>query len=156
MYSDREEILKILRGTPIVLRSLVRGLDHATWRRRPADGEWAIVEVVAHVADTDERALGRVRRMLDEERPVLPGYDQEALAVERRYLEMDPDEALDRFERIRREHVAVLEGLDDAGWRRPGVHAEQGPMDVLLYEHHVAGEDVDHMAQIARMVPAAD
>jgi hypothetical protein len=28
-------------------------------------------------------------------------------------------------------------------------------MDVLLYEHHVAGEDVDHMAQIARMVPVA-
>jgi hypothetical protein len=28
-------------------------------------------------------------------------------------------------------------------------------MDVLLYETHVAGEDVDHMAQIARMVPAA-
>jgi hypothetical protein len=156
MFSEREEILKVLRGTPIVLRRLVRGLDEETWRRRPADGEWAIVEVVAHVGDTDERALGRIRRMLDEDDPVLPGYDQEALAVERRYMEMDPEEALERFEQIRREHLGVLEGLDEAGWSRRGTHAEQGPMDVLLYEHHVAGEDVDHMAQIARMVPAAD
>jgi hypothetical protein len=155
MFSEREEILKVLRGTPIVLRRLVRGLDDATWRRRGGEGEWAIVEVVAHVGDTDERALGRVRRMLGEDDPVLPGYDQEALAVERRYLEMNPDEMLERFEQIRREHLAVLDALDDAGWRRTGTHAEQGPMDVQLYETHVAGEDVDHLAQIARMVPAA-
>jgi hypothetical protein len=27
-------------------------------RRRPAPGEWAIIEVVAHLADTEARALG--------------------------------------------------------------------------------------------------
>jgi hypothetical protein len=154
MFSEREETLKILRGTPDVLRSLVRGLDDDAWRRRPADGEWSILEVVAHVGDTDERALGRVRRMLTEDEPLIPGYDQAALAIERRYVEMDPAEALGRFAAIRREHVALLEGLDEAGWRRTGIHAEQGPMDVQLYEAHVAGEDVDHLAQIARLVPA--
>jgi hypothetical protein len=155
MFSEREETLKILRGTPVVLRRLVRGLDDHAWRRRPADGEWSILEVVAHVGDTDERALGRVRRMLTEDEPRIPGYDQEALAFERRYNEKDPVEALARFEAIRREHIAVLEGLDEAGWRRAGIHAEQGPMDVQLYEAHVAGEDVDHLAQIARLVPEA-
>lgn len=154
MYSEREELLKILRGTPVVLRSLVRGLDDAAWRRRPAEGEWAAVEVVAHMADTDERALARVRRMLVEDNPTLPGYDQEELARERRYIEMSPADALERFERIRSEHVALLEGLDDAGWRRSGLHSEQGHMDVELYETHGAGEDVDHMAQIARLLPA--
>ncbi|MGZ8513285.1 MAG: DinB family protein, partial [Candidatus Limnocylindria bacterium] len=107
MYSRREETLKILRGTPVVLRSLVRGLDGAAWRRRPAEGEWAAVEVVAHLADSDERAAARVRRMLAEDDPALPGYDQAALAEERRYLEMDPAEALDRFDQVRAEHVAL-------------------------------------------------
>jgi hypothetical protein len=153
VYSRREELLKILRGTPVVLRSLVRGLDEAAWRRRPAEGEWAAVEVVAHLADSDERAAARVRRMLAEDDPTLPGYDQDELARERRYIEMDPDEALDRFERVRANHVALLDGLDDAGWRRPGQHSEQGPMDVELYEFHGAAEDVDHMAQIARLLP---
>jgi hypothetical protein len=155
MFSEREETLKILRGTPVVLRRLVRGLDDAAWRRRPADGEWSILEVVAHVGDTDERALGRVRRMLTEDEPHIPGYDQEALAFDGCYNEKDPAEALDRFEAIRGEHIAVLEGLDEAGWRRTGIHSEQGPMDVQLYEAHVAGEDVDHLAQIARLVPEA-
>ena len=152
MFSEREELLKILRGTPVVLRALIGGLDAAASRRRPADGEWAVVEVVAHMGDTEERALARVRRMLDEDDPVLPGYDQEELARERRYIEMDLAEALERFEAIRAEHAALLAGLDDAGWRRRGRHSEQGPMDVALYEAHVAGEDVDHMAQIARLV----
>lgn len=153
MYRRREELLKILRGTPVVLRSLVRGLDDDAWRRRPAEGEWAAVEVVAHLADSDERAAARVRRMLAEDDPTLPGYDQEELARERRYIEMNPAEALDRFERVRSEHVALLEGLDDAGWRRSGMHSEQGLMDVELYEIHGAAEDVDHMAQIARLLP---
>lgn len=49
---------------------------------------------------------------------------------------------------------ALLRGLDDAGWQRPGIHEENGPITVQLYESHIAGEDSDHMAQIARLVPA--
>lgn len=153
MYDARQEHLKVLRSTPVVLRALVRGLDDAAWRRRPAPGEWSALEVVAHLADSEERAMARVRRMLAEDEPFLPGYDQDALARERRYNEMDPAETLDRHERLRAEHLALLESLDEAGWRRGGVHGEQGDMDVDLYISHSAGEDADHLAQIARLMP---
>jgi hypothetical protein len=152
MYSEQDELLKALRSNPVTVRALLRDLDDAAIRARPAPGEWSIVEVVAHLGDTEERTLGRVRRMLDEDNPTLPGFDQAALAVERRYHEMDFAEALRRFLSLRAEHLALLEALDDAGWRRPGVHAENGPMSVQLYESHIAGEDADHMAQIARLV----
>ena len=75
VISERAEILKALRAGPIVLRRLVRDLPDATIRARPAPGEWTIVEVVAHLADTEERALGRTHRMLDEEEPALAPYD---------------------------------------------------------------------------------
>ena len=83
MISEREELLKGLRSMPVVLRTLVGGLPDDAVRRRPEPGEWAIVEVVAHLADTDERTLGRLRSMLAEESPELPAYDQAALAEER-------------------------------------------------------------------------
>ena len=152
MYDEREELLKALRANPVTLRVLVAGLDEATVRQRPAEDEWSIVEVVAHLGDTEERTLERVRRMLDEDNPTLPAFDQAALAVERGYHEMDAVGALQRFLDLRAEHVGLLESLDDAGWRRPGIHEEQGPMTVQLYESHIAGEDADHLAQIARMV----
>jgi hypothetical protein len=153
MLDRREEILKTLRATPVVLRALFAEVDDAPLRHRPAAGEWAIIEVVGHLADTEERALGRVRRMLAEDTPYLEPFDQEALAEQRRYLDdLDLNQELARFEQLRREHVAVLEALDAPGWQRTGRHGEHGEMSVELYETHVAAEEVDHLAQIARLL----
>jgi hypothetical protein len=146
------EIIKALRATPVVLRALVSGVDDAQLRRRPAPGEWAIVEVVGHLADTEERALGRVRRMLAQDNPQLEPFDQEALAKERQYFDLDLNQELDRLEQLRREHVAVLEALDAPDWERTGRHGQHGELSVELYETHVAAEEVDHLAQIARLL----
>jgi DinB family protein len=153
MISERGEILKALRAGPIVLRRLVRELPDDAVRRRPADGEWAIVEVVAHLADTEERALGRTRRMLDEAEPDLPPYDPDALAHERNYIRMSLPDELGRFEALRDEQAFLLEGLTDAGWQRIGVHGEHGRITVQQLAAHTAGEDADHFAQIARLIP---
>jgi hypothetical protein len=112
MLDRRQEILKTLRATPVVLRALVADVDDARLRRRPAAGEWAIIEVVAHLADTEELA---------------------------------------RLERLRAEHLVLLIGLDGPGWERTGRHGEHGDMSMEVYETHVAAEEVDHLAQIARM-----
>ena len=152
MFDAREEIIKTLEAGPVILRALLRSLGGEELRRRPAPDEWSVIEVVAHLGDTEERALGRVRRMLAEHDPLLPGYDERELAVAGRYSERDLAAELDRFERVRGEHVALLSGLDDAAWRHSGRHGEQGPMTVELYESHVAGEDANHLAQIARLV----
>jgi hypothetical protein len=152
VISERGEILKALRAGPIVLRRLVRDLPDDAIRARPAPGEWAIVEVVAHLADTEERSLARTRRMLDEDEPALPPYDPAELAIERRYLEMSMAGELDRFEALRREQADLLEGLADSGWRRIGVHGEHGRITVQQLAAHTAGEDADHFAQIARLI----
>jgi DinB superfamily len=140
-----------LRATPVVLRALVAGVDEAGLRRRPAPGEWAIIEVVGHLADTEKRALARIRRMLSEDSPELAPFDQEALAEER-YLELDLEGELARLEQLRRDHLAVVAGLDGPGWQRAGRHGEHGELTVELYETHVAAEEVDHLAQIARLL----
>ena len=151
MLDRRVEIVKTLRATPVVLRALVAGVDGARLRRRPEPGEWAIIEVVGHLADTEERALGRVRRMLAEDSPFLEPFDQEALAVQRHYLDLDLNGELARLEELRRQHLAVLEGLDASGWQHTGRHGQHGMMSLELYETHVAAEEVDHLAQIARL-----
>ena len=147
----RLELLKTLRAVPVVAEALIASFDAGSLRRRPAPDEWAAVEVVSHLADTEERALGRVRRMVAEDAPVLEPFDQAALAVERGYLDLDARVELRRFAALRADHVALLESLDDAGWSRVGIHGEHGEMTVERYETHVAAEDVDHLAQIARL-----
>jgi DinB superfamily len=90
--------------------------------------------------------------MLAEDNPQLEPFDQEALAIERRYLDLDLQEQLARLEQLRGQHLAVLAALDTAGWERTGRHGEHGQMTVELYETHVAAEEVDHLAQIARLL----
>ena len=154
MISERAEILKALEAGPLILRRLVRDLPGETIRRRPAEGEWAIVEVVAHLADTEERTLDRTRRMLTSDEPFLEPYDPDALAIEREYLRMDLAAELDRFESLRVEQGSLLAGLDNGGWERVGEHGEHGRITVQQLAAHTAGEDADHFAQIARMIPA--
>lgn len=55
-------------------------------RARRALGEWAVIKVVAHMADVDDRGHARLHRMLDEDNPRLPVFDQDALAEERGYI----------------------------------------------------------------------
>ena len=152
MLDLTEEILKSLRVSPIILGALVAGLDDRQIRWRPAPGEWAVIEVVAHIADVDERAHTRLRRMVAEDNPFLPAFDQDALAVERGYIGMDLPEQVARYRNSRAGHLADLAKLDRQQWQRAGRHEAAGDMTVQLYEAHVASEDVDHLAQIARLL----
>ena len=89
--------------------------------------------------------------MLADQDPELEPFDQEALAEQRRYLELDLEGELARLERLRAEHLALLAWLDGPSWERTGRHGEHGVMSLELYETHVAAEEVDHLAQIARL-----
>jgi hypothetical protein len=145
------ELIEINQTTPVILRTLVRGLDRDA-AHQAGEGEWAVIQVVAHLADAEERAVERVRVMSSENHPPLFGYDQEELAERRGYLEMDLSEQLDRFERLRTERVDALSALDDAGWSRIGNHDHYGPITIHDLMAHMAKHDAVHLAQIARLV----
>jgi DinB superfamily len=118
----------------------------------PPPGEWAIIEVMGHLANTEERALARVCRMLAENDPELPPFDQEALAEERQYLGLDLAGELARLEELRRQHITALEALDATGWERTGRQGQHGTMSVELYGDPRGCRRVDHLAQIARLL----
>jgi DinB superfamily len=104
--TGEKRFLKTLRATPVVLRALVRDVSDRQLRRRPAPGEWAVIEVVGHLADTEERALGRVQLMIAQDSPWLEPSDQAALAEERRYIDLDLPSELDRFGLLREQRQA--------------------------------------------------
>lgn len=155
MIDTHEESMKALRAVPVVARALVQRQNDAALRARPAPGEWAAVEVIAHMADTDERALERIRRMRDEDEPALAAFDPEALAVERAYIAAPIEPTLRRLADTIETLLADLRALDDTGWERTGRHEAHGRVSIAQYLAHVAAEDVDHLAQLARLLGAA-
>jgi uncharacterized damage-inducible protein DinB len=151
VIEPQAELIEMNRSTPVVLRALVRDLDSDS-ARRAGEGEWAVIQVVAHLADAEERAVERVRLMSTEDEPQLFGYDQEELAAERNYLAMDLGEQLDRFERLRNERVAVLSALTLADWQRTARHSDYGLITIQDLMAHMAKHDIIHLAQVALLV----
>jgi hypothetical protein len=94
---------------PALLGAVVAGLDQESWRARPAPDEWAPVEIVCHLRDEEAEDFGaRLRVVLAGGTHFTP-IDPERWAVERRYREADPGDALAAFRRLRGESVGLLQ-----------------------------------------------
>jgi hypothetical protein len=94
-----------------LLEVLVGELDEATWRARPAPGEWAPVEIVCHLRDEETEDFGaRLRVILAGGAQFVPN-DPERLAVDRRYLQANPAEALTAFRARRLSNLDLLESV---------------------------------------------
>jgi hypothetical protein len=152
VWGGTDDLVEMLRTTPVVLRALVRGVDDARARDAPREGGWSVVEVAAHLADADEKAIERMRRMTAEAEPVIEGYDQVELAERRGYRQMSLAQVLDRFERLRAERVALLASLGAAGWERTGRHTQEGVITLYQLSLHMCRHDANHLAQLARIV----
>src|SRR5438552_1202126 len=111
--TERELSVARLTATPVLLREMTRDASGDLGWTAPKAGEWSIGEVVRHLVEGDrDTFLPRLRRMLADARPV---FDKRART--------DGDAAdlatlVAAFGDARRHAVALLRGLDDAGWRR--------------------------------------
>jgi uncharacterized damage-inducible protein DinB len=127
---ERPEIIAELRAVPDRLAEICAGLSDGQMRMRPAEGEWSLLEVACHLRDAATEEGMRVRLMVEEDNPTLVPYDQEERAAERRYQEDDPARVLAAARAYWSGLAYQLEHLPDAGWQRPAIHPELGPMTV--------------------------
>ena len=133
------------------LAELIAGLGAAALRRPEAPGKWSILEVLAHLADTELVYRYRMRRAVAEPEGAIEGYDQDAWARELRYRDADADEMLVLISALRQANLRWLRGLADEELDRAGVHSERGPEKVRKMVSLIAGHDLVHRRQIARI-----
>ena len=154
MYNTATEALESLRLTPEVLTKILHHITPAQARTKPDQrGGWSVIEVVSHLRDTEERVIARLRMLRDEARPVIAGFDQEALAREGKYGANDLHVTLAAFAALRATHVAELTALQPEQWERTGRHITNGAVSILNHTLHAVWHDTIHLAQIVRQLP---
>jgi hypothetical protein len=117
-------------------------------------GDWTAVEVIGHVADSAEIFAERVRRCIEEDRPALESFDQDALAKERRNAERDP---MDLSRRVSAAHAAIVRLLmDERARSRPGIHSEHGELDAGHFGAYQARHGHEHAVELAKAFPPAN
>jgi len=161
---DKEIIIKIckrhiilMEKTCATLGHIVQGIsqEEATTLRDGADG-WTIVEIVCHLRDFDGFFHHRAQMMVEQDNPLLPAYDHEALAIERQYNSQNLADTYAELRESRQRFVDFFKGLDDVQWQRTGVHPEAGPFDMLGSAMQVGIHDADHLEQIMRVLAQRD
>ena len=126
----------------------------------PADGEWNAVTVVRHLVATEELVWhGRLAQL-----EASAGSNGRQLSPPTwTWLEPGPwsgpgddtlDGAIDEFRRRRARTLEIVRALDGDGWRRYGIHATYGRLDVSRLLTVAADHDAEHLAQIETLIPA--
>lgn len=147
-FKTKEAVLAVLEASPGALQSLVAGLSPEMWRHEISPEDWAIIELVCHLRDTEREVHGpQIEALLEASTPFIARPDAAVWAKQRRYLSEDGPSAIREFAAAR---VLNLERLKSAGaeaWKKPARHAIFGPTDFLEAVGFMADHDRMHVKQ---------
>ena len=122
-----------------------------TWQ--PAAGEWSINDVLGHLLEAERRGFnGRIRTLLEQDTPSLPGWDQEVVAAERRDRGRDTAALLSEFTDLRTDSIALVRGLQPDQLGRSGTHELVGTIGVNDLLHEWVHHDRNHVKQLLSVV----
>jgi FMN phosphatase YigB (HAD superfamily) len=147
-YKSRDAILAIMVSTPAVLHNLSLSTTEAAWRKEPTREDWAMIEIVCHLRDTElEIHQMQLKLMIEREDAFIPRPDSGVWANEREYLNVDGKTALTEFASARIDNLKTLKGLNEEIWTRSARHAIFGPTNFLEVTSFIADHDRLHVQQ---------
>lgn len=145
---ERQELIaRYAAGYDEVMQSL-EGFPAESLTAHPLPGKWSACEIVHHLADSEMASALRLRQLLDQENPVIQGYDQDNRATRLRYNERDIAPAFDALRGARATTVQLLALMTEDDWRREGTHTESGRYTAEDWLTIYAAHAHNHAAQI--------
>jgi hypothetical protein len=148
-YLDGRPLDAILSASPGAIESLLEAIGPAALATPPAPGKWSPAEIVAHLADCELVFAFRLRQTLAEDNPVVQPFDQEKWAAV--YPGISAAHALATFAAVRKWNLELLGRVLPAAANRPVNHPERGAMTFLTIVETMAGHDINHLEQLARI-----
>jgi hypothetical protein len=152
---ERAVLVARYRTGADAFRDAVADATEAELDLRPFPGEWTVREIVHHLCDGELNSAIRLRRLVAEDRPVLPGYDEMEFSRRLHYAERPVGPSLAAMAAARAATLDLMERLSEEEWARTGTHGEQGPYSVEAWLRDYAGHPHDHADQARRVLAAA-
>jgi uncharacterized damage-inducible protein DinB len=144
----RRNVLGALAAAPGTIARAVGRARGRTLARRPARGEWSVVEVLAHLLDGEVTVGFRIRKIAAEPGTAVVAWDQEKWTERLRHRRADARQVLDAYAALRAANVAQARRLAPAARRLRGRHPEYGPISIAQVLEHFAEHDLNHLEQI--------
>ena len=150
-----EQVLTLLRTTPLRLAALTADLSPEELQMRPAPDEWSANEVLAHLRACADVWGNCIVAMIAQDTPTLRAVNPLTWIKQTNYLELDFRPSLRAFATQRADLLAVLSPLPSDAWERSATVTGAGKVlerTVLFYARWLAGHERPHVKQIERIV----
>jgi hypothetical protein len=141
--------LEQLAEMPRLLHRLAESVSDV--RTRPADGSFAFVEHVWHLADLEEEGFGaRIEAILTRDNPELADFRGDDIAIARNYLGQEVAPALERFCTAREANRTRLASLTENQWLRTGTQEGVGVVTLAKVLELMLAHDRSHTDELMR------
>lgn len=115
-----------------------------------ADG-WNAHQLAAHARDVQIHVYGaRVRRTVEEEKPLFPNFDGDAWNAEHYKTDEPISKIADEFLADVRQMTPWLEGLPLTTWSRPSRHEVYGEITMQTWVERMLAHIEEHLATLKK------
>lgn len=150
MNPEHKEIIEEIQASSEALRRTVEEIPADLLDQRPQPGEWSVLETLVHIRNVAMLAYGlRLRRLLFEDEPAFPDYDEERLPPSVTRPGLPAAEILDMIVADHQNTARLLRALGDGEWERQGHHPISGALTIKFLAQRLAAHANEHIAQIA-------
>jgi hypothetical protein len=146
-------------NAPSAIRCAVSGMSREQLLARPIAGRWSTLEVVCHLADSEQAWCHRLKRTIAEDKPLLIGYDESRFTAALGYHARELSDELGAIEQMRRQLGPILKALPESAFERQAIHNERGLVtlgEMLVLETEHIHHHVSHIVAKRRALGLSD
>jgi uncharacterized damage-inducible protein DinB len=142
-------IVDDLRNARSDLLASVQDVSPDDLRRRPAEGEWSVIELLAHLPDVDRYYLSQAQQLRDVPGHAFVYFDEDAWARENPdAIDRDPRDVKLAMAAAHDEVVRWARSLTPDELDRAGGHPARGSISVREMLERIANHDRRHTEQV--------
>jgi len=140
--------VEALRHLLDTVPSQLAELSDSTAALKPSPEKWSPKEELGHLLDSAANNHQRIVRMLLEDRPTMPGYEQQQWVRIHVYQKRDWRELIDTWAALNRQLLMVAAWVTDSDWTRTCTIAGSEPLTLTFVLTDYVAHMAHHLAHI--------
>jgi hypothetical protein len=135
---------------PAILEAALADFPAARLREPLPPGQWSAHQVVCHICDFEIVGADRMKAVVAEDGPQIPGRDETRYAARLHYDARNLADELALIAAVRRQVSALVRSLSPAEFQRVGIHSIDGPLTLETLLTRLTGHLPHHAGFIER------
>jgi hypothetical protein len=149
---DLSTILSEFSKNKEVFKYLLAGISKEEYLWKSSPEKWCLLEILCHLYDEErEDFRARIQHVFTNPELSLPALAPADWVSERKYIQQNFSEMLEKFLKEREKSIHWLQSLSNPPWENTHQHPKLGPVSAILFLNNWLAHDYLHIRQITKL-----